>query len=271
MAVGTAPALAVSAPARLRVEALSKSYGGLRAVADLSFSADAGEVLGIVGPNGAGKTTLFDVITGLIRATGGRVMLDDEDITDASVPRRCHLGVGRTFQVPTVAASLTVYENVVVGCHYGESRDHWHGLPDGDHDHTVLLLELVGLLQRADHLAGPLGVFDKKRLMLASALAGGPRVLLLDEPFGGLNPAEIEETIALVRSIRQLGVAVVCIEHVMRALVQIADRVLVMHHGAGMFEGTPSEMLSDAEVREVYLGQRRHVEPGGDGEQPSGT
>ena len=252
-------ALGVLAPAELEVREVSKSYGGLRAVADVSFGVRGGDVLGVAGPNGAGKTTLFDVVTGLTRASGGDVLLDGVSIATRSVHRRCHLGLARTFQQPTVAGSLTVYENVLLGASFGRPQEHWQGLDDGIEGFVGLLLDLTGLTDKASAEAALLGVFDKKRLMLASALATGPRVLLLDEPFGGLNPQEIESTLELIQRIRGLGVAVVCIEHVMRALVRLAGRVVVMHHGTILFEGSPAEMLANEQVIAVYLGQRAGV------------
>jgi branched-chain amino acid transport system ATP-binding protein len=245
----------VAEPAMLAVRDVSKHFGGLRAVDGISFAVTGGEVLGVVGPNGAGKTTLFDVVTGLTRATRGDVLLDDVSVARASVHRRCRLGILRTFQQPTLAASMSVRENVLLGCYFGRPHEHWRELPDDLEEHADALLVLTGLADRADATAGLLGVFDKKRTMLASAVAAGPRVLLLDEPFGGLNPKEIDETLELISSIRALGVAIVCIEHVMRALVQLADRVVVMHHGATLFEGSSQDMLTDRRVIDVYLGR----------------
>jgi branched-chain amino acid transport system ATP-binding protein len=265
----SAPPLArVASPAELEVRAVTKDYGGLRAVAGVSLTARPGEVLGVAGSNGAGKTTLFDVITGLSAATDGDVLLGGVSIRRASVHARCHRGLARTFQQPTVAGSLTVFENVALGCRFGRPREHWHGVDDGP-AHAAWLLELVGLTGQADLRAGPLGVFDKKRVMLASALATGPRVLLLDEPFGGLDPDEIEATLELLEAVRELGVAVVCIEHVMAALVRLATRVVVMDHGSVLFEGSPREMLASQAVIDSYLGmgpagdsRRRRTPPG---------
>ncbi len=236
-----------------------KNYGGLRAVADVSFGVASGEILGIVGPNGAGKTTLFDVITGHTRATSGDVLLQSCSIVDEKVHTRCSLGLARTFQHPTVATSLSVLENLYLAASFRRGRD-GRGRK-GDLAVAERYLEFVGLAGRAQAEAGPLGLFDKKRLMLATALATGPIVLLLDEPFGGLNPQEIDAVMGLIRKVRDEGLAVVCIEHVMRALTSLADRVLVMHHGATFFEGTPQEMLADQRVIEVYLGSRRGDEP----------
>jgi branched-chain amino acid transport system ATP-binding protein len=230
---------------------LCKNFGGLRAVIDVTFGVSAGEILGIVGPNGAGKTTLFDVVTGHTAATSGDVVLEGTAIIEMKIHARCALGLARTFQHPTVATSLSVLENLYLAASFRRGRE---GGRRGDLEEAERQLEFVGLTARAEAPAGPLGLFDKKRLMLATALATNPVVLLLDEPFGGLNPQEIDAVIELIRRVRDTGMAVVCIEHVMRALTALADRVLVMHHGAVFFEGTPKEMLANDQVIEVYLG-----------------
>ncbi|MFB3739737.1 MAG: ABC transporter ATP-binding protein [Candidatus Velamenicoccus archaeovorus] len=253
-------------PSVLEGRGLCKSYGGLRAVVDVSFEVRAGEILGIVGPNGAGKTTLFDVITGLTPATSGDVLLEGASIADAPVHRRCALGVARTFQQPTIADSLTVLENLYLAASFRRGRD--GDGREGDVAEALRQLDFVGLTDRAGDQAGPLGVFDKKRLMLATALATNPLVLLLDEPFGGLNPQEIDHVMGLIRALRDAGLAVVVIEHVMRALTSLADRVLVMHHGAELFAGTPQEMLANEQVIEVYLGRRHGAGPARRGLRP---
>ncbi len=238
--------------APLEVRGVSKDYGGLRAVQDVSFVARTGEILGIVGPNGAGKTTLFDVISGHTRCTRGDVLIDGSVVTDAPVHARLKRGIARTFQHPTVAGSMTVLENMLLAAFFaprgGRETGRTPASTAAEH------LELVGLEEAAGVTAASLSVFDKKRLMLATALATGAHVLLLDEPFGGLSAGEIDFTIEVVRRVRDRGVAVVCIEHVMRALVSLADRVMVMHHGATFFEGSPEEMLHDEKVIEIYLG-----------------
>jgi branched-chain amino acid transport system ATP-binding protein len=243
----------------LEARKVSKSFGGLRAVDDVSFAVTGGEILGIVGPNGAGKTTLFDVITGHTRPTGGEVLLDGRSLAGVPVHRRSRLGVARTFQHPTVAGSLTVAENMLLAASF--RRPDGAGQPGRARGRSAgevaaEQLEFVGMADKAGLESGPLGVFDAKRLMLGTALAMNARALLLDEPFGGLTPAEIDDTIGLIGRVRDRGLAVVCIEHVMRALTSLADRVLVMHHGATFFEGTPQEMLADERVIEVYLGSR---------------
>jgi branched-chain amino acid transport system ATP-binding protein len=238
----------------LEARKVSKSFGGLRAVDDVSFAVTGGEILGIVGPNGAGKTTLFDVITGHTRPTSGDVLLNGRSLNGVPVHKRSRLGVARTFQHPTVASSLTVAENMLLAASFRRAGDGSGRRPAGEVAAEVL--EFAGLAGQAGQESGPLGVFDKKRLMLGTALGMNARALLLDEPFGGLTPSEIDDTMGLIRRVRDRGLAVVCIEHVMRALTSLADRVLVMHHGATFFEGSPQEMLTDERVIEVYLGSR---------------
>jgi branched-chain amino acid transport system ATP-binding protein len=239
----------------LQAREVRKDFGGLRAVADVSFDVVPGEVLGIAGPNGAGKTTLFDVITGHTRATAGEVLLAGNVITSEPVHVRARLGLARTFQQPTVARSLTVAENMLLAASFGRPRAAGRGAAgQSPREIAAEYMEFVGLGARAQVQSDLLGVFDRKSLMLGTALATGASAILLDEPFGGLSPAEIGRTIELIGTIRQRGLAIVCIEHVMRALTTIADRVMVMHHGAVFFEGTPAQMLADEKVIEVYLG-----------------
>ena len=247
----------------LQAQGVCKNYGGLRAVADVSFGVTGGEILGIAGPNGAGKTTLFDVITGHTRATSGDVLLGGRSIARAPVHTRARLGLARTFQQPTVARSLTVAENMLLAASFRHRAAGDGGDARPAHEIAQEFLEFTGLAGQAGQLSGLLGVYDCKRLMLGTALATNAVALLLDEPFGGLTPAEIDDTIGLIGRVRDRGVAVVCIEHVMRALTSLADRVLVMHHGAVLFTGTPAQMLADDKVIEVYLGAGHRKENGG--------
>jgi branched-chain amino acid transport system ATP-binding protein len=244
-------------PAVLRAIEIRKDFGGLRAVADVSFEVGPGEVLGIAGPNGAGKTTLFDVVTGHTRATAGQVLLAGNAITGEPVHVRTRLGLARTFQQPTVARSLTVAENMLLAATFGRPR-----ATSGQNPRQVAAewLEFVGLAGKAAAQSDLLGLFDRKSLMLGTALATGASAILLDEPFGGLSPTEIDRTVKIIGAVRARGLAVVCIEHVMRALTTIADRVIVMHHGAVFFQGTPAQMLADPKVVEVYLGARHRAE-----------
>jgi branched-chain amino acid transport system ATP-binding protein len=243
---------ATTAGSVLEARAITKLYGGLRAVSDVSFAVRPGEILGVAGPNGAGKTTLFDTITGHTVATSGEIVLEGASVRDAKIHERCRLGLARTFQHPVAAESLTTVENAYLAASYRPRRRS----RSEDVAAAMEALRTVGLEDQASTPASLLTIFGKKRLMLATALATDPRVLLLDEPFGGLNPGEVDDTVALIQRIRDAGMAIVCIEHVMRALVALADRVLVMHHGAELFLGTPDAMMADERVIDVYLGSR---------------
>ena len=203
----------------LQVHKVAKHFGQLKAVDGLSFAVSEGETLGIAGPNGAGKTTLFDVITGMTRATSGTVTFRGRAIQEAPIQEICHLGIARTFQLPTVFDTQTILANALVGAHFGKPKRLWTGLrrdPAIIH-RAIQAVEFVGLGERFGDVAGPLPVFDKKRIMIASALATDPVMLFLDEPFGGLNPDETDRLIALFGEIKRLGVTLVLIEHVMRA------------------------------------------------------
>jgi len=252
----------------LEVEGLSKRFGGLAAVDDLSFSVAEGETFGIAGPNGAGKTTLFDAITGLTRASAGRIVFAGDEIQARSSHAICHRGVARTFQIPAVFPEHTVLGNVMVGAYFGGRSRGVPGL--GFDDETVERARdaaaFVGLAERMEAVAGPMSLFDKKRLMIASAIATTPRLLMLDEPVGGLNPGEVDAVLGLVAKVRDSGVTVILIEHVMRALMAISDRVMVMNHGRLLFQGTPADVQRHEEVIRVYLGTESAsdaVGPGG--------
>jgi branched-chain amino acid transport system ATP-binding protein len=246
----------VAGAALLEVVGLSKRYGGLAAVDDLSFRVSPGQTFGIAGPNGAGKTTLFDTITGHARATRGRIVFRGEEIQERSSHALCRLGIARTFQIPAVFPEHTVCGNIVVGAYFGRSSRSVPGIRFDalSIDRAREAAMFVGLHAKLDVVAGPLSLFDKKRLMIASAIATEPSLLMLDEPVAGLNPRETDEVLDLVRKVRASGVTVVLIEHVMRALMSISDRVMVMNHGRLLFEGTPEDVQRHEEVIRVYLG-----------------
>jgi branched-chain amino acid transport system ATP-binding protein len=246
---------AQAAESVLEARQITKLYGGVRAVADVSFAVRPGEILGIAGPNGAGKTTLFDTISGHTVATSGEIVLGGESVREAKIHERCRLGLARTFQHSVSAETLTTLENAYVAASFRRSTTRRRSRA-ADVAAAMEALKTAGLEDQASTPASLLPVSGKKRLMIATALATDPRVLLLDEPFGGLNAREVDETVSLIKRIRDDGMAIVCIEHVMRALVALADRVLVMHHGAELFIGTPQEMMADERVIEVYLGVR---------------
>ncbi len=242
----------------LACRTVTKRYGALVAVNNLSFELKRGEVLGIGGPNGAGKTTLFDLVSGFEPADAGEVIFENRSIAGLRPHAICHRGLARTFQLNAAFGTLSVYDNVYAAAHYGQSHAILSSLrrdPQAERwaDEQIAF---TGLNDRRNDRAGNLSVLDKKRLMIAAALATRPQCLLMDEPVGGLTPREIDEILALVQSIRQRGISVILIEHVMRFLVTLSDRVMIMHHGERLFLGPPGDMAKDAQVAEVYLGRK---------------
>jgi branched-chain amino acid transport system ATP-binding protein len=246
----------------LECQKVSKAYGGLLAVSDLSFAVEPGEVYAIVGPNGAGKTSLFDCISGINPATGGVIRFQDREIQGLRPHDICRRGLARTFQTTVAFDSQTVLTNVLVGSTFGrEGKDPFLSFSPPAVEAALDALALCGLahLQRAP--AGSLPVLARKRLMLSTALATRPQLLLLDEPVGGLNPAERAQMVELVRAIAATGVTILMIEHVMKAVQALAKRILVIHHGRQIAEGPPSTVLRDPRVIEVYLGTLRPLGP----------
>ncbi len=233
----------------LRLESVGKRYGALRVVDDVSLCVAQGETLGILGPNGAGKTTLFNLISGDARVDSGSVSFAGEEITRLAPHRRCRLGIGRSYQTPQPFGAMTVFENLLVAASFG-------GALRGHDAHAVCVetLELSGLLGRANQLAGTLTLLDRKRLELARALATQPRLLLLDEIAGGLTEHEAQELVQEIRSIKARGVTMLWIEHVVHALLAVADRLLVLNHGQKLAEGAPQDVVADTAVKRVYMG-----------------
>lgn len=244
-------------PPLLSCTGVSKHFGALAAVNNLTFDVHAGEVLGIGGPNGAGKTTLFEVISGLSPATSGTVLFDGMNITQASPETVCHAGIARTFQLNSSFDTLSVRDNVRVAAYFGRENRRYPGLHLGSdvEEHAENTMTAVGL-QGKDHIiAGELPVLDRKLLMLAGALATQPKLLLMDEPVGGLSPGEIDHMMEAVRNIAATGVTIILIEHVMRFLVRLSTRVMIMHHGERIYEGSPQGLTKDKTVVDVYLGE----------------
>jgi branched-chain amino acid transport system ATP-binding protein len=236
---------------------VSKAYGGLRAVKNVTFSVETGETFAVVGPNGAGKTTLFDTISGVSPVTEGTIRFDGQEIQRLSPDKICRLGIARTFQTTVAFNTQTVLTNALVGSVLG--RLGGSGNPTLSFDPQAIeaaldALEFCDLLDKQEWPIGELSGFERKRLMLVTALAARPTLLLLDEPVGGLNRTEREEMVELVRKVNRAGVTVLMIEHVMKAVQALADRMLVLHHGEKIVEGPPAEVLRDERVVEVYLG-----------------
>ena len=233
----------------LETQGLSKSFGGVLVIDDLSISVNSGEALGIVGPNGAGKTTWFNLITGAVHADAGKVIFEGRDITHLPRHERCRAGIGRTFQIPKPFSGMTVFENVLVGATHGRNM-----AERASYEHCVQVLEMTGLHKKVNILAGSLTLLDRKRLELARALATDPKLLLLDEIAGGLTQAEVEELIEEIKKLRQTGVTIVWIEHIVHALLAVVDRIVVIQFGRKLCEGDPHEVMNSQEVQACYMG-----------------
>jgi branched-chain amino acid transport system ATP-binding protein len=235
--------------AHLAIDGVRKSFGALRVVDGISFSLAEGETLGILGPNGAGKTTLFNLISGDLRADAGTIVLGGQDITRQAPHRRCRLGIGRSYQIPQPWGAMTVFENVVAAASFGAGHTEAATYP-----RAVEILRETGLLPQANRPAAVLRLLDRKRLELARALATEPRLLLLDEIAAGLTETEAALLIEELRRIKAQGVTMIWIEHVVHALLAVADRLLVISQGRPLAEGAPHAVINDPEVKRVYLG-----------------
>jgi branched-chain amino acid transport system ATP-binding protein len=233
----------------VELEGVSKFFGSVRALEDVSLELDEGEALGIVGPNGAGKTTLLNVVSGNTRPDRGRVVFAGRDITRLSGHDHCRAGIARTFQIPRPFAELTAYENVLVGATYGSSGRDRH-----IHVSCVEALQRAKLLDKANALAGRLTLLERKRLELARALVTRPRVLLLDEVAGGLTEPEVNELVETVKGLRAEGMAIVWIEHIVHALLSVVDRLMALAAGRKLLEGDPQTVIESPQLRDVYLG-----------------
>ena len=233
----------------LALEGVCKSFGALKVADSISLSVAEGETLGVLGPNGAGKTTLFNLISGDLRADAGRVSFGGKDITQEPPHRRCRLGIGRSYQIPQPFGAMTVFENLVAAASFGRGQRESDTYPS-----AVEILRVTGLLSKANRLAGSLTLLDRKRLELARALATGPKVLLLDEIAGGLTEHEARELVEEIRRIKAQGVTMIWIEHVVHALLAVADRLFVINFGQKLAEGAPEAVMNNVEVKRVYMG-----------------
>jgi branched-chain amino acid transport system ATP-binding protein len=238
--------------ALLRTVGLRKSFGGLSAVDGVDFSVAEGEIVGLIGPNGAGKTTFVDLLTGVQLPSGGRILLDGEDITRLRSHERSALGLTRTFQVPLPFHDMTVIENVMVGALFG-GRDPTEGL-QASRAVGMRCLAQVGLEAMADRRTSVLTTAGRKRLEVARCLATSPRILFLDEPLGGLNPTEVKDALVLIRHLNERGVTIVFIEHIVPAVMNVSSRVFVLVNGRKLAEGTPDQIMGDGQVQRAYLG-----------------
>ncbi len=233
-------------------EHLTRMFGGLAAVSDVSFRLCEGEILGLIGPNGAGKTTLFNLISGAMPVTRGSLQFKGREITRLSVSRRCHLGIARTFQTGKLFPSMTVSENVLVAALFGNGDGKSEARARSE---TSELMRFVGLSDKSDHPARGLTLAAQRRLEIARALATHPQVLLLDEVLAGLTPIEVAQGVELIRSIRAKGVSILIVEHIMKAVMGLSDRIVVLHHGEKIAEGSPGEISASQTVLDVYFGE----------------
>jgi branched-chain amino acid transport system ATP-binding protein len=248
-----------SQKAVLEVHALTKRFGGSIALRDVSFSAAAGEIVGLIGPNGAGKTTLLNVLSGVVKPTSGKVFFAGHDLSGLKTYAIARLGIARTLQTPRSFPTMTVLENVLVGALFGASR----GTQRTPHSGTAIachaksMLDLVGLCNRSDSPMASLNLQERKMVEIARALAMSPALVLIDEAMTGLNPTEIENSMRLIRRVRaQTGVTIVWVEHVVKAIMQVVERVIVLNFGEVIATGTPSEIARNEAVIEAYLGTR---------------
>lgn len=233
----------------LSLHSVSKRFGAVTVADNINLSLAQGEALGILGPNGAGKTSLFNIIAGVIVPDAGKISFEGRDITHMSAAQRCRIGIGRSFQIPQPFSGLSTFENLCVTGFFGARGDR-----ASVESRAVEVLQLTGMLPKANTIAGSLTLLERKRLELARALAGNPKLILLDEIAGGLTPHECDDLIAVIQQVRKTGVSVIWIEHVVHALLAVADRLFVLHQGNKLAEGDPKSVMDSPQVHEIYLG-----------------
>lgn len=236
----------------LQVEGLTKNFGGLAAVNGVNFQVEEGEILGLIGPNGAGKTTLFNLIAGTYVPNAGKIIFNNEDLSGMKPNVVCRKGLARTFQNVKVFPEMNVFQNVFLGALFGTPEQKPWAQAESE---TKEILDFVGLADRRDTVAGSMTLVNQKRVEVARALATKPKLLLLDELMAGLNPTEVGESMELVKKIHERGITLIMIEHVMKAIMNICKRIIVLHQGEKIAEGTPEEISTSNTVIEVYLGE----------------
>jgi branched-chain amino acid transport system ATP-binding protein len=237
----------------LEIMELNKNFGGLTVTKNLSLKVKEGQIFGVIGPNGAGKSTLFNQISGYIKPDSGKIIFNGKNIVGKQPNQLCHEGIGRTFQIVKPFGSKTVLYNAAVGA-FARTNSRNEALRRAEE-----VVKLVGLESRKDLLAKNLTIVDRKRLEVAKALATQPKLLLLDEVLAGLTPSEVDEAVDLIKSIQKSGVTIVMIEHVMRAVMALCERVLVINYGEPIAEGTPQEVTQNPQVISAYLGDDHHA------------
>jgi branched-chain amino acid transport system ATP-binding protein len=240
----------------LSVQNLSKSFGGLVVIQQLSFSINQGEILGVIGPNGSGKTTLFNLITGFLSANSGKIEFEGQNVVNRRPSSVCKSGITRTFQLVKPFVRLTALENVMAGRAYG--REPASSMKQARKE-AEEILETTGLAKKQHILGESLNLIDRKRLEIARALATRPKLLLLDEVFAGLNHSEVEEALQLVSTLKAQGITMMIVEHVIRVILGVSNRVIVLSSGVKIFEGSPEDAVKDQKVIEAYLGEDFHA------------
>jgi len=233
-----------------QIKKVSKSFGGVKAVNQVSFQVQEKKIIGLIGPNGAGKTTLFNLITGFLKPDEGQVYFQNRDITNLKPHKICQLGIGRTFQVVRPLSTLTVLENIVTAAllrhnNYKEAKEY-----------AIYIAQITGLTSKISKMAGGIPIAEKKRLGFAQALATGAKLLLLDEVAAGLNPTEVDKFLNIIRKISIEGLTIIMVEHVMKAVMSVANQILVLDHGELIAQGRPEEVTNNEKVIKAYLGDQ---------------